>query len=263
VRPPCSGQGASPGGGDSNQNKAAAEKRRAARKAQHKKRQIAKRDRNDNRIKRRKAGELDVSSNKDPSPDPSWSRDVASAAVDWSNMSGSSSSSPPCGVAVSSSRQSQATARNKTVSSSSRQVARPAQVDQRTVRPRVALSRTGTSEPQRSMPLQADPPRRSEERPTSACQLYDGSDHPDSNSLQRRRSLARSSDSASMLSAPQVAEPSTAPRRLQSLLIRGSGTPDVHVSLIAAGPRSNPDRRGGAGGGGGRCSNFFVVGLLT
>jgi hypothetical protein len=37
-----------------NQNKAAAEKRRAARKAQYKKRQIAKRDRNDNRIKRRK-----------------------------------------------------------------------------------------------------------------------------------------------------------------------------------------------------------------
>jgi hypothetical protein len=39
-----------------NQNQAAAEKRRAARKAQHKKRQIAKRDRNDDRNKRQKAG---------------------------------------------------------------------------------------------------------------------------------------------------------------------------------------------------------------
>jgi hypothetical protein len=80
-----------------NQNKAAAEKRHAARKAQHKKCQIAKRDLNDNRIKRRKAGELGISSDEDPSPEPSWSDDVASVAVDWSNMSGSSSSSPPRG----------------------------------------------------------------------------------------------------------------------------------------------------------------------
>jgi hypothetical protein len=41
-----------------NQNKAATEKRHAARKAQHKKRQIAKRDHNDNRNKRQKAGGL-------------------------------------------------------------------------------------------------------------------------------------------------------------------------------------------------------------
>jgi hypothetical protein len=66
----------------SNQNKAAAEKRRAARKAQHKKRQIAKRDRNDNRIKRQKVAELGVSSDEDPSPEPSWSGHVTSAAVD-------------------------------------------------------------------------------------------------------------------------------------------------------------------------------------
>jgi hypothetical protein len=64
------------------------------RKAQHKKRQIAKRDRNDNRNKRRKAGELGVSSDEDPSPEPSWRGDVASAAVDWSNMSGSSCDAP-------------------------------------------------------------------------------------------------------------------------------------------------------------------------
>jgi hypothetical protein len=65
-----------------NRNKAAAEKRRAARKARHKKRQIAKRDRNNNRIKRQKAEELGVSSDEDPLPEPSWSGDVANVAVD-------------------------------------------------------------------------------------------------------------------------------------------------------------------------------------
>jgi hypothetical protein len=114
------------------------EKRRAARKAQHKKRQIAKHDRNDNRIKRRKAGKLDVSSNEDSSPEPSWSGDVASAVVDWSDMSGSSLSLPPRDVEVSSSCQPQAIMRDKTVGSSSLQAARPAREDQRTVRPRVA-----------------------------------------------------------------------------------------------------------------------------
>jgi hypothetical protein len=56
-----------------NRNKAAAERWRAARKAQHKEREIAKRNWNDDRIKRRKAGEHGVSSNEDPSPEPSWS----------------------------------------------------------------------------------------------------------------------------------------------------------------------------------------------
>jgi hypothetical protein len=65
-----------------NQNQAAVERRRAARKAQHKKRQIANRDCNDDRNKRRKASERDVSSDVDPLPEPSWSDDVASAAVD-------------------------------------------------------------------------------------------------------------------------------------------------------------------------------------
>jgi hypothetical protein len=57
------------------------ERRHAAHKAQHKKCQIAKRGRNDNRIKRRKAAEFGVSSDEDLSPEPSWSGDVASAAV--------------------------------------------------------------------------------------------------------------------------------------------------------------------------------------
>jgi hypothetical protein len=197
-----------------NQKQVTTEKRRAARKAQHKKRQIAKRDHNDNYTKRRKAGELGISSHEDPSPEPLWSGDVASAAVDWSNMSGSSSSSLPRGGEVSSSRRSQAAGRDKTVGSSSRQTAPPARVDQRSFRSRATPSLTGASESQRPVPRPGDPPRRSEERPTSARQLYDGSDHPDSDSLQRRRSQGRSSDSASTPSAPLVAEPSAAPRRL-------------------------------------------------
>jgi hypothetical protein len=130
-----------------NQNKDAMEKRRTARKAQHKKHQIAKRDRNDNRTKRRKVGELGVSSDEDPSPEPSWSGDVASMAVDWSNMSGLSSSSPPRGAEVSSSHRPQAAGSDKTVGSSSRQEAPLARVDQRSVRSRAAPSGTGASEP--------------------------------------------------------------------------------------------------------------------
>jgi hypothetical protein len=69
----------------------------------------------------------------------------------------------------------------------------------------------------------------------SVRQLYDGSDRPDFDSLQRRRSQGRSSDSASTPSAAPVVEPSAVLRRLKSLLIRGGGAPDVHVPLIAGG----------------------------
>jgi hypothetical protein len=62
---------------------------------QHKEQEITKRDWNDNRIKRRKVGERDVSSNEDPSLESSWSGDVTCVAVDWSDMSGSSTSLPP------------------------------------------------------------------------------------------------------------------------------------------------------------------------
>jgi hypothetical protein len=92
------------------------------------------------------------------------------------------------------------------------------------------------------------PSRRSEEWPASACQLYDGSDRPDSDSLQRRRSRGKSSDSASTPSAPQEAEPGAAPRCLQSLLIRGGGVSNVHMSLITGGGHSpTPGCRGGQG----------------
>jgi hypothetical protein len=87
------------------------------------------------------------------------------------------------------------------------------------------------------------PPRWSEERLAPIRQLFDGSDHLDSDSLQRHRSRAKSTDSASTL------------RRLQSLLIWGGGAPDVHISLVAGGGqgptqvvaevgRSAPERTG-------------------
>jgi hypothetical protein len=95
--------------------------------------------------------------------------------------------------------------------------------------------RAGASEPQRPVPRSADLSRRSKERSAFAHQLYDGSDRRDSDSLQRRQSRGRSSDSASTPSAPPVAEPSVVPRRLQSLLIQGGRAPDVHVSLVTGG----------------------------
>jgi hypothetical protein len=72
--------------------------------------------------------------------------------VDWNDMSRSSSSSPPRTTEVSSLRRPQTVVRDKKVGSSSRQVARPAREDQRTVRPRMAPSRTGASESQRAAP---------------------------------------------------------------------------------------------------------------
>jgi hypothetical protein len=99
----------------------------------------------------------------------------------------------------------------------------------------MAPSGTGAPRVAESPPRQADPPRRLEERPTPVRPLFDGSDHPDSNSLQRRQSRARSIDSASAPSALHEVDSSVAPRRLQSLLIRGGGAPDVHVSLVAGG----------------------------
>jgi hypothetical protein len=74
-------------------------------------------------------------------------------------MSGSSSSLPPHGTEVSSSRKPPMAARDKKVGSSSRQAARPAQEDQWTVRPRVVPSGTGASESQRTAPRQAPTPR--------------------------------------------------------------------------------------------------------
>jgi hypothetical protein len=197
---------------------------------------------------RHKAGEQGVSSDEDLSLEPSWSGDVASTAVDWSNMSGSSSSLLLRGVEVSSSHQPRDAGHNKVVGSSSCLAAPPVRVGLRSTRSRTTPSGTGTPEPPRSTPHQFDPPRRSEERSVLVRQLYDGSDSPDSDSLQRRRSRGRSSDSTTTPSAVPVAEPSAAPRRLQSLLIRGGGALDVHVPLIAGGSHGPSPAVAEAGG---------------
>jgi hypothetical protein len=150
-------------------------------------------------------------------------------------MSGSSSSSPPHATEVSSSRRPQTAARDKNVGTSSQQAARSTREYQRTVCTRAEPSRTGATGSQSAAPRQANPPRWSEERPAPARQLYDGSDCPDSDSLQRCRSRAKSTDSASTPSAPQAVDSSATSRCLQSFLIQGGGTPDVHVSLVAGG----------------------------
>jgi hypothetical protein len=62
-------------------NQAAADRRRAECKEQHKEREIAKRDRNDDSIKRCKAGEHNVFSNEDLSPSPPWSGDEPNVAI--------------------------------------------------------------------------------------------------------------------------------------------------------------------------------------
>jgi hypothetical protein len=173
---------------------------------------------------------------------------VASATVDWSDMSGSFSLSPPHATEVSSSRRPQMAARNKNVGPSSRPAARPAREDQRVVRPHVAPSGTGAYELQRAPPRQADPSRWLEEQPAPVRQLFDGSDRPDSDSLQRRQSRARSTDSTSTPSVPQEADSSAASWRLQSLLIRGGGALDVHVSVIAGGGQGSIPATTEAGG---------------
>jgi hypothetical protein len=190
-----------------------------------------------------------VSSDEDPLPETSWSSDVASAAIDWSNMSASSSLSPPRGAEVSSLRRPREAGHDKTVGSSSRPAAPPTRVGLRSTRSRTTPNRTGTPELHRSATGQIDPRRRSVERSASVRQIYYGSDRPDSDSLQRRRSRGRSSYLASMPSAEPVVEPSAAPRRLQSLLIWGGGAPDVHVPLITSGGHgltsaTTPERMG-------------------
>jgi hypothetical protein len=195
--------------------------------------EIVKRDRNDNRIKQRKAGERDISSNEDPSSELTWSGDEPSAAVDWSDMSGSSTPSPPHAVEVTSSRWPEPVACEKNVGLSSRLAARPVRGEQQVGHPRTAPGGSGTPEARRDPPRRDDLQRRSEEWAAPSRHLFDGSDRPDSDSLQRRPSRARSTSSALTLSAPQEADPGAAPRRFQSLIIRGGGALDVQVSLTA------------------------------
>jgi hypothetical protein len=139
-------------------------------------------------------------------------------------------------------------AHDKNAGSSSRPAAHFAREDQQAARPRVAPSRTGAPESQRAPPHQADPPRQSEERPAPVRQLFDGSDCPDSDSLQRRRSRARSTDSASTLSVPQEDISSTAPGACNHYL-SGAVEPRMftYPSSLAGGKgQSRPTEVGGS-----------------
>jgi hypothetical protein len=112
--------------------------------------------------------------------------------------------------------------------------------------PHVAPSGTGVPESQRAPPRQADLPRRSEERPARVRQLFDGSDRPDSGSLQRRRSRARSTNSTSSPSAPQ--EVYSGARLAASAIIAYPGRRSLECSRFPRGwqgPRVTPDRGGG------------------
>jgi hypothetical protein len=98
----------------------------------------------------------------------------------------------------------------------------------------------------RAPPRQADPPRRSEERPATVRQLFDGSDHPNSDSLQRRRSRARSTDLASMPSVPQEADSGATPAAPAVIAYPGRRSPGCsHFPRHWRGPRVNPGRGGG------------------
>jgi hypothetical protein len=108
---------------------------------------------------------------------------VPSTAMDWSDMSGSSTLSPHRMVEVTSSRQLEPAAREKNAASSSRSATYPVREDQQAARPRMAPSGFSASEARRDLPRGADPPRRSEERATPPRPLFYGSDRPDSDPL--------------------------------------------------------------------------------
>jgi hypothetical protein len=195
-----------------NRNKAVAERQRAACKAQHKERQIAKRDRKDNHIKRRKAGERGVSSDEDPSLEPLWSSDVPSAAVDWSDISGSSSSSPPRATEVSSLWRPQTAVCDKTLARPRDQRLALPREDQQTVCTRVVPSKTGASKSQKAAPAKLTPPK-AVVGATSFCPPTFRWFRPPRLGLPTEASVAaRSTDSTLAPSAPSAVDSGTAPR---------------------------------------------------
>jgi hypothetical protein len=104
--------------------------------------------------------ECDVSSNVDPSSEPTWSGDEPIMAVDWSDMSGSSMPSPPHMVEVTSLRQPEPITREKNAGSSLRSAAQPVRKDQQAARTHTAPGGPSASETLRDPPRQADPPWR-------------------------------------------------------------------------------------------------------
>jgi hypothetical protein len=150
-------------------------------------------------------------------------------------MSGSSTPSPPRVVEVTSSRRPEPAAREKGAGSSLRSVALLVREDQRVTHSHMMLGSPGASEVRRDPPRQDDPPRMPVEHKPSPHHLFDGFDRPNTDSLQRRPSRARSTTPTLTLSVPQGVDTSAVPQRLQSLVIRGGGAPDVHVPLSAGG----------------------------
>jgi hypothetical protein len=126
--------------------------------------------------------------------------------VDWSDISGSSTPSPPRAVEVTSSQWPVPMAHEKNVGWSSRSAAHPVREDQRATHSRTAPGGSGAPEVRRELPRRVDLPRWSEEQVPPSHHLFDGSDRPDSDSLLRCLSWARSTSSASTLSAPQEAD---------------------------------------------------------
>jgi hypothetical protein len=137
-------------------NQAAAEKWRAAHKAEHKAQDIAKHDRNDDRIKCCRVGERDVSFDEDPSPAPAWGGDEPSVAVDWSDISGSSTPSPPRAVEVTSSQRPEPAVCEGGTGSSSRSGARPVREDQWATHSPTTPGGLGASEVQRDQTRRGD-----------------------------------------------------------------------------------------------------------
>jgi hypothetical protein len=135
------------------------DRQRAERKVRHKEKEITKRDQNDNHIKRHKAVERNVSSNKDSSPSPPWSGDDPSAKVDWSGISGLPLPSPRWAAEVSSSRQLVQCTREKGAGSSSRPSARPAPEHQRVTHSQAAPSGSGAFMGRRDPLGQDGPPK--------------------------------------------------------------------------------------------------------
>jgi hypothetical protein len=153
-------------------------------------------------------------------------------------MSGSSTSSPPHATDVKLLQRPEIAACKKNAGSSSRSVAHPAREDQHATRPRMAPSGPSTSEARRDPPHQADLPKRSEEQVTPCRHIFNGSNRPDSDSLQRRPSWVKSTGSASTPSAPQEVDSGVAPRRLQSLIIWEPWT--YKFPRRRRGPRTKP-----------------------
>jgi hypothetical protein len=95
----------------------------------------------------------------------------------------------------------------KGVGSSSKSVARPVREDQGVTRSHMAPGGPCASEGRRDPPRKDDPPKRPTEHEPSPHHLFDGSDHPDVDSLKRLSSKARSTPPVSPAMPPVFKHP--------------------------------------------------------